>query len=246
MKSIPFHTLRTESYFYFIRHGESVGNASGVVQGHAESPLSRRGKMQAQAAGKWCARERFDVIYSSPIGRAQETAHIIAARCKVPCHTHELAREIDTGAFSNMTWQEVRDAYPKEYRRFRVESWEAVPKAEKIATLSARARDYWQHLIAHANGGTPRIATVAHGGILQWFIKASMGAAETWMPLIPARNCAIFMLHVRPESYSATEGTRHGAYCAWRYMNFVPYGWRTHITQAIDTLCLPGGARRPH
>ena len=225
MSPLPFDTLHAESYFYFVRHGQTVANGSGIVQGTSESPLSSLGRRQARRVGRWFAREQIDAIYSSVLGRAQETARIIGSACKKSYHVHSLVQEIDTGIFSNKSWDEVASEFAEEYARFRVESWEAVPGAEKVASLAARAQKYWAHLIAAANDGQQRIVTVLHGGILQWIIKASMGAPQTWMPIIPAQNCGVFMLFVRPEHYDGRESAavRSGAYCAWQYMNYTSY-----------------------
>src|SRR5919202_1858421 len=61
-----------------IRHGQSTANATGVWQGQMEFPLSEEGREQARLAGRALAGERIDAIYSSPLGRAFETAEIIA------------------------------------------------------------------------------------------------------------------------------------------------------------------------
>lgn len=201
--SVPLKALTGKSYFYFLRHGQSIANRSGIIQGHAESPLSPQGRRQAAAAGRWMRRRgRIDAVRTSPLGRAMETAHIVGRRCGVEPVVHDAVCEIDTGVFSNKNWREVERDHPVACRRFRIESWEAVPQAERIPALMARAAAYWEHLIEVANSGTRRIVTVTHGGMLQWLIKATMGSA-TWMPLIPAANCAIFMLYARPETYDA-------------------------------------------
>ena len=69
-----------------LRHGLSVANEAGVVQGQLDYPLSDVGKRQAVALAKyWDARgHRFEVIVSSPLLRAQETAEIIGARLSIP------------------------------------------------------------------------------------------------------------------------------------------------------------------
>lgn len=209
---VPFASLTDKSRFYFIRHGQSVANRGGIIQGHAESPLSPRGRRQAVAAGRWFGRQHIDAIFTSPLGRAAQTAEAIARRCRVKPIVHAAVCEIDTGVFSNKTWREAEREYPLACRRFRVESWEAVPQAERISALMARAAAYWEHLIETANNGARRIVTVTHGGMLQWLIKATMGGT-TWMPLIPAANCAIFALYARPESYdaAAVEGEQAAA-----------------------------------
>ncbi|RPI31749.1 MAG: histidine phosphatase family protein, partial [Chloroflexota bacterium] len=67
-------------HLILLRHGESVGNANGVYQGQADFELSDLGRRQAQAlAERWVAEEKtFDLVISSPLLRARQTAEIIA------------------------------------------------------------------------------------------------------------------------------------------------------------------------
>jgi broad specificity phosphatase PhoE len=66
-------------HLYFIRHGQSQANADKVIAGSHESPLSELGRRQATFAGKTAKQYlRFDLIVSSPMGRALETAGLIA------------------------------------------------------------------------------------------------------------------------------------------------------------------------
>ena len=67
----------TKSYgFVFLRHGESVGNAEERFQGQSDYPLTDMGRQQAQRlAERWVRdRIRLDLVITSPLGRAQETA----------------------------------------------------------------------------------------------------------------------------------------------------------------------------
>lgn len=221
---IPFDTIRQETYFYFVRHGESQANTRGVIQGLGESPLSKNGIRQAEAVGAWFQKKSIDIVFSSPLGRAQQTANIIAQRCTCPCEVVENARELDTGIFSNKRWDEVQQEHAQVAKRFRVDSWEAVPDAERISSLQSRAAAYWQHVITTANTGARNMVTVSHGGFLQWVLKTSMGAASRWMPLVPAKNCAVFCLFVRPASYHTEHPSKDvvpdGYYAAWQYMNY--------------------------
>ena len=98
-----------------VRHGESVGNAEGRIQGHADFPLSERGRAQALALGRRWNDEAitFDRIIASPLSRALETGHIIAATLGIPApETDPLWIEQDTGEWSGKTWDEVRRSYP--------------------------------------------------------------------------------------------------------------------------------------
>lgn len=63
---------------YMVRHGQSKNNAAKIVTGSNESPLSELGKIQAQTAGQHARGLNIDLIVASPLGRAQQTAQIIA------------------------------------------------------------------------------------------------------------------------------------------------------------------------
>jgi uncharacterized phosphatase len=63
---------------YFIRHGLSQMNIHGLFAGHTETPLTDRGRVQAVEAGKQAAQLGIDLMVSSPLERAHETAAIIA------------------------------------------------------------------------------------------------------------------------------------------------------------------------
>jgi broad specificity phosphatase PhoE len=64
-------------HFYFIRHGQSVANSQKIIA-TASSPLSSLGISQAQAAATALKSKNIDLILSSPLTRAKQTAELIA------------------------------------------------------------------------------------------------------------------------------------------------------------------------
>ncbi len=66
-----------EKIVYFVRHGQSEGNASAVFQS-LDSPLSKIGKEQAGKIAERVSRLSFETLIASPLTRARETAEIIA------------------------------------------------------------------------------------------------------------------------------------------------------------------------
>lgn len=62
----------------FIRHGQTDWNARDLLQGSSDIPLNDAGRQQAHEAVEVLANGGWDVIVSSPLQRARETAHIIA------------------------------------------------------------------------------------------------------------------------------------------------------------------------
>ena len=62
----------------FIRHGETEWNLQNRTQGHLNSPLTERGITQAREAAEKLKDYKFDIVVSSHLGRAYETAKIIS------------------------------------------------------------------------------------------------------------------------------------------------------------------------
>lgn len=70
--------------FFLVRHGETEWNRIHRIQGSSDIPLNDTGRSQALKVGGVLSRHRFDLIVSSPLSRAMETATIIARRLKMP------------------------------------------------------------------------------------------------------------------------------------------------------------------
>ena len=93
-----------------IRHAQSVSNASGVWQGYGDSPLSDTGRTQVQALHRALRQEHYDLVLSSDLSRAADTA--IATGAEVE---HDRAwREIDVGNWEGLTMDEVLSRFPEE------------------------------------------------------------------------------------------------------------------------------------
>lgn len=238
--------------FIFLRHGESEGNVEGKMQGHHDRILTERGRTQAATTARWFRNQQIavDRVYASPLRRAWDTAAIVASNAGFPPPLPlDTAMEIDTGVFTDLTFSEIRLQYPTEYDEFVVGSWESVPDAESVATLTKRALSLWQTLVDDVgrNGEEPfpsdrtgevgttgtkgaaeaTVLTVTHGGFLQWILKASFGAAPTdpvpWMPLVKAENCSLFVYHARPVRSRDRNGSPlRWYYGQWSQLNYVP------------------------
>lgn len=236
MYTPDFMRLNKRLRVYFIRHGESEGNSLGILQGQRDYALSEKGREQSRAAAEYMQGKGIEYVLASPLLRAAETAEIIAGAAGMPAPQHEnLLMELETGIFTGMTIREIERKYPREWETFRRQSWEGVPDAESIASLQQRAVAVWNRIIDIANEGPRHIMVVAHGGIIQWLIKTSLGADARWMPLLPTANCGIseFLAHPVPDptepgagSAAAIETTVEAAasyYGSWITINALPY-----------------------
>lgn len=97
------------------RHGQTRFNAERRLQGHLDSPLTARGVAQAQAMGRAVAGEvgRAPLtILSSPLGRAETTARIIAGMVSAEITLDDNLREVSLGLWDGHTDDEIEAGWP--------------------------------------------------------------------------------------------------------------------------------------
>jgi 2,3-bisphosphoglycerate-dependent phosphoglycerate mutase len=158
--------------FTFLRHGESVGNLEKRHQGHADFPLTEKGRAQAcLLAERWKAEGRtFDRAVSSPLLRARETAEIICGYLGMPLELDPDLKEIDNGMLAGRNDQEAAGLLLKPelmttYSHFG-------KTGESRWQVYLRAGRMIQKLVDASPG---RTLVVAHGGILNMTMYAILG-----------------------------------------------------------------------
>ena len=161
-------------YITLLRHGESVGNAESRWQGQADFPLTDMGREQARAlAGRWKNEKvKFDLVITSPLVRAKETAEIIAVALNVTIELEPLWLERDNGDFSGLTAHEVRQNFPRS--QFSTPYDSVGGDGEGNWELFLRAGQALQSLLKHEPA---RYLIVSHGGLLNQFMHAVIGVA---------------------------------------------------------------------
>ena len=90
----------TTTRFGLLRHAETLWNRESRIQGHRDSPLTARGKMDADCWGRRLKRIAWDRIFGSDLGRAVDTAAIINHHLKVPFEADARLREQDWGEWT--------------------------------------------------------------------------------------------------------------------------------------------------
>ena len=101
------------------RHGESDWNRERRWQGHADRPLTERGREQAQDLAERLNGIRLDGIYSSDLTRARETARVVADRRSMNVEEVAALSEVDVGSWSGLTRDEAQKRFPEDFARWR-------------------------------------------------------------------------------------------------------------------------------
>ena len=132
-----------------IRHGESVANTEGRLQGQMDSPLTDRGREQARALAHRLVRERWSVssIHSSDLCRAADTAGILGAALEAPVFLDERLREYDVGVLTGLTRADIQHQYPELWRISRQSPvWPTVPGEEGNEAFGHRIASVLDHV----------------------------------------------------------------------------------------------------
>jgi len=185
-----------------VRHGETAWNAITRLQGQLDIDLNDLGRWQAERAGAALADSALQVIYSSDLCRAHNTAQAIARHSGIApseIRTHQGLRERSFGRFEGLTYAQVGQLHPADAQRWkqRDPDW-APPGGESQTEVFARVHAALQAIAAQHAG--KHIAIVTHGGVLDVFYRWATGqgisAARTW----DLGNCAINRLLWTPQA----------------------------------------------
>lgn len=151
----------------FVRHGEAEGNLERIFHGQTDSSLTEKGHEQAKKAAQRLKYEKIDVIYSSPLKRAYDTALYIAKEKNIKeVIVDNGLKEIYGGEWENIRWNELPERWPKEYY-----NWEykphlcCIPTGESMKEAYDRIVDAVSR-IANENKGAD-ICIVTHGTVLR-------------------------------------------------------------------------------
>ncbi len=98
---------------YLVRHGESTANTRHLHAGWAQIPLTEKGRADAKRAGELLKEIKFDMVYSSDLLRARQTAEM-ALPSETPVLT-DLIREFDVGELSGKSIEECVNLYGERY-----------------------------------------------------------------------------------------------------------------------------------
>jgi probable phosphoglycerate mutase len=155
----------SKTRFIVVRHGETHWNVATRIQGQRDSDLTPAGLAQADAIGARLARERFDAIVASDLGRAWATAQRIAAHCGLPVEPDTRLRERSFGQGEGLTYAEVDQRWPGVFSRAANTDPDAtIPDGETRRQFHERVRAAFESL-ARTHAGR-RVAVVTHGGVL--------------------------------------------------------------------------------
>ena len=188
---------------YLLRHGQTEFNVKKLVQGRCDSPLTNLGRQQAQTAAAWLKVHGVvpDKVVSSPLGRAMDTASLVACELLGPDAAAEPCEGIiercygsfeegPHGALPTDVWDPGEDLIP-----FGGEGSQALQERMVSTLANLMSADDVETVLA-----------VSHGSASRQFIKAAAPEGFELPAKLP--NCAI-MIFDFDEAKPQAEGEPH-------------------------------------
>ena len=180
--------------FYFVRHGESEGNAARVFTGQTDSPLTARGRQQAHVVGRELAKVKFDRIVSSDLSRTRDTARVIAKPHGIEVEIVPDLREIDVGDRTGKTFDET-----KGLPSWNDDGFVAWPGGETLEEVLSRTLGAIERLTRESPGKT--ILVVGHGGVNRILLSHFLGILPR-LDRTPGGNTNISVVHTDGKTHT--------------------------------------------
>lgn len=161
------------STFFCMRHGLTDWNNEHRIQGGTDTPLNEKGREQAENWAKSLADGGFDLVVTSGLVRAKETAAIINKTLNLPVTEDERLNEQDWGDWTGLTRDELRKIF-KLVRQQEKKGFGFRPQGgESRNELLMRACDAFVDIAELHPGKT--VLVVTHNGILKCLAHALSG-----------------------------------------------------------------------
>lgn len=160
---------------WLVRHGETEWSKSGQHTGRTDIPLTAAGEHQAKALGRHLASRRFELVLTSPLGRARET-------CRLAGHGDAAEVSEDLLEWNYGVWEGRRTA------DIRIEQpgwsiWTTpIPQGETVEQVGERVR----RVIERADAVAGDVALFAHAHVLRILAACWIG-----LPPIHGRTLAL-------------------------------------------------------
>lgn len=164
------------------RHGQTTWNAAGRFQGQEDPPLDAVGAEQSRVSAHFLAAEPPDLILTSDLIRAADTARALAGLVDVPVRLEPRLREIDLGTWQGLTRGEVAARYPDQFAEW-LDGQPPDRGGETRAALDDRVGAALRDI------EVPYALLVTHGGTSRSIIETLLGLPHAGRWLAVLGNC---------------------------------------------------------
>ncbi len=181
-----------------IRHGQSLWNQIGRIQGQQDIELSELGLRQARAVGQRLRTVRLDAVYASPLRRAVQTAEAIAGPHNLPIHIDPDLAEIDHGAWEGLTEAEVAQNFGRLLDLWRTRPARVqMPEGEHYYDCKRRSLIALERIAQSHPGQT--VAIVTHDVVVRCASADVLGLPDDNVTRLHIANTSLNIVEYAPD-----------------------------------------------
>jgi len=186
-----------------IRHGETDWNTKQIFRGRKDISLNEVGLAQAKAVGASLKDVQIDVVYSSPLGRALETAKILADSRSLEIELEEGFIDIDFGKWQGVSHEKVKEKYEDLYEMWlKNPQMVTFPEGENLKDVRTRSMEALEKVIRKHPGKT--LAIVSHRVLNKVLLCSILGLELSHFWYIKQDTCAINRFEYKDERFYLT------------------------------------------
>jgi broad specificity phosphatase PhoE len=184
----------TNTHIGLFRHGQTDWNINFLLQGVTDIPMNTTGIEQVRSAAKVINKEDWDMILTSPLGRARETAAIIAEELGfTDIQQHDLLIERSFGEAEGLSYEQWKSKYS---------NLDEIPGGESKSELTVRSQLLLDTLASIYPG--KKILAISHGALIRTVLAIS---SENELPRDGERlgNACLNIVSHQEESWTVTK-----------------------------------------
>ena len=149
-----------------VRHALTVDNQKSRLSGHIDSSISEEGKEQIDKITNYLKDFDIDKIYTTTSSRTKDTVKKLSELKSIEIIEKESLKEISFGDFEGLTFDEIKDKYPKEFQDMIEKGYEyKYPNGESLIDSYNRVCIELDNIISNNDNRT--ILICSHGGTIR-------------------------------------------------------------------------------
>lgn len=193
---------------FIVRHGETLWNKDGKLQGATDIELSESGRDVARKTGAALHNTVIDKIYSSPLKRAYETACLIRGDRDIEIICDERLKEVCFGNLEGKRMSDMKKDPTSHFQHFFDEPHLYVPdeKGERLEDLCKRTESFMKEVILPQSDKLERVMIVGHGAMnksIMCFVK-NHGIDKFWSGGLQ-KNCNVIIVDYKQGEFEVLE-----------------------------------------
>ena len=212
--------MKSPITLHLIRHAEVEAAYQGVFGGTIDMNLSPRGEQQAMALANYLRPQKFDLIFSSPMKRVQQTLVPVLQQPRPTPIVLPKMYEVDFGDWTGLNFPEVKARYGYDAHQWlELLATGAIPNGENLEGYRQRVDSCLQIILQQSAGKTAGV--FCHGGVIRMLMALLLHLPFAEMDRMEIEYASITTVVIKPEC------------TCLKLMNFTPWRDLSHVGDEV-------------